>query len=110
MFYVKLDETEHGPGELIAADTDDLRWSRVFIPEAKTGTDDPERDVLVDIARAKQLKYSVAHVGDVTPQHPDGDRTVHYVHWFDRNMVGHLVVTTQTIYIVGENGKTIDRV
>lgn len=107
MFYVKLDETEQGPGELIAADTDQLRWSRVFISFDEYGS--REVDALAAVSDKTGDAWSVAHVGELEPQHDDG-MTVNYVHWFNAQTVGHLVVTTQQIYILAENGKTIDRV
>lgn len=110
MFYVKFDEAEGGQGELIAAESDHLWFSRVFIEALKTGTDDSDWDAFSEAAKAIGRDYSVAHVGDMTPQHPDGERTVSFVQWFDQNGVGHLATTTRDIYILNSNGKTLDRV
>lgn len=128
MFYVKVDHPSHDhdpktfdpleeSAELIAADAGNLRWNRLFVPfdsgNVKDSDDNPHApidvDVFNEVAKRLDIDYAVAHVGSLIPQHDNG-RTVNWVHWFDSNLVGHLVVTTADVYILGDNGKTIDRV
>lgn len=128
MFYVKIDHPEpdgdtfdplNDAAELIAADSGNLRWGRIFIPGAgenvKASSDDPldrgkvEAAVFNEVAQSLDVDYSIAHIGSLTPQHNNG-RTVNWVHWIDGHLVGHLVISTADIYILGDNGKTIDRV
>lgn len=77
--------------------------------------DDAEANILTQVAEALDIVWAQAHLLEIDPQQTkyelnEGLLTVRYVWWYVPDSGTEGVVTTRNIFIVGNDGKTIDRV
>lgn len=109
--YVKLDSTEKSPVQILEAG-----------PEITLGTavlkKNPTVANLDEIHRDWSFIHWTIKEEDWRSQShesPDGNTgetiwVVNYAHWYNEHYVGHLALHQGVIYVLGDNGKTLDRI
>jgi len=105
--YVKFDVTEDTPAEITAIPTDTVWFGRTYVPAEDVKDGNPYAAFYA--AHKDKSKWSIVHQGYLGKNH-DAGYTIYWAHWLNEHGVGTIALTTGRLFILNDDGKTIDRV
>lgn len=120
--YIKVTHGDNMGGDFLIEATDPLYSGLAAIPFDPNQDDDIVEALSHELGRQLSssespvpLPFNHAYVLEIDPAQTEYEKNkgvlaVRYVWWFELNDGIHVVITTRNIFIVGDNGKTIDRV